>query len=415
MVHLPYQVDLTPKLLLAYENQVIKLLVEFMKKTEESKIKEHILILNKVVKGYAFLHELIEISEKCGTPSKDEMGILRTKLGELIKNLKDFKEFPKHENHIKALSQSFDMMVFLFIFPFEDYVKENFNNFDFDGNKVLKMNIPAETAFISGFKNVLKAFKDFILNDIQTNFWRGKESLSNYLSNFGKYTISAEPPKAASSGDSASAFFAEIKSLGENIRSKLVSVPKEVKSVDEKKINNLFKKKEEKNVEKIGTMTTEIEKIFYEGYQYTKLVLSKDAISPQFGFYFRNCIGVDIQFEGKIKTLTLDALSKCNITFIDLITSIDCINCSKCQIINKGTIKSINVEKSLEINIKLSTQSYDCKVTHSLSSDISITYLKPGQDPKDPENYKTYYIPYMFVSSILNDKPQTIPCEGSTD
>jgi len=113
--------------------------------------------------------------------------------------------------------------------------------------------------------------------------------------------------------------------------------------------------------------------------------------------YIYKCSGVTFQIENKLKTVTLDSCSKCNLVFDTAISSCEIVNCNSMQIQTIGICPTFTIDKTDSCLFYLSAETMDLTTfVTSKSSEMNVSF------PDENGEMKEVAIPEQFKHKLLN-------------
>ncbi|XP_045480998.1 adenylyl cyclase-associated protein 2-like [Harmonia axyridis] len=125
--------------------------------------------------------------------------------------------------------------------------------------------------------------------------------------------------------------------------------------------------------------------------------LTINEAEPDNVVYIYDCKNITVVVERKVNVIKLDSCEKISLIFRSLISGIEIIGCKDLKLHAFGTLPSINLDSSSEVNIHLTKKGLDAQVMTSQCSKISLSY------PMDDGYYKTFYIPNRLMTTVNTD------------
>jgi len=118
-----------------------------------------------------------------------------------------------------------------------------------------------------------------------------------------------------------------------------------------------------------------------------------------------NCKNCTLRLPKKVKNVSVDGCLKVNVIVDDVISSVEMVNSDRCQVQTTGKVNSFAIDKCNGVNVFLSKDSLQADIVSSKSSEMNVTIPDPNGEEGDQIEMP---IPEQFVTKIVGpNKLQT--------
>ena len=135
-----------------------------------------------------------------------------------------------------------------------------------------------------------------------------------------------------------------------------------------------------------------------------------EEVQPSYGWALIKCTDTTVVIDGKIKTVMLENCTGVKLIVNNVLSNIEIINCKKITITVKDLVPTMNVERSLGVQIYLFPTAKSVKVYTTCSQSIVLHY--PKTDATDDDEWLDIAIPETNITQIKNDSLHTEAMEG---
>jgi adenylyl cyclase-associated protein len=328
---------------------------------------------------------------------------------------KDFKD------HYVACDELVQVLQWLVIAPpmgtTGGHVKAQKEAVEFNLNRVIKKKSDADTkAWNIAMRKLMARLQDYVKEFFSMGLtWNPKGiSVADYKGGASSGSAKKAAPKKAAATKTAakaddskssgatgtSAVFAEL--------SKGLSVTKGLKKVEDKDKTKYRtdrsgkvaapKKKAAKKKRKKGAAVTKYlgGRWMIENYDDAQEVMDK-ADSKQ-NVYIAMCDDTVVEVKGKVKSVTLDALVKCQVFVDEVISTVELINCKSTTVIIKGKVPTVSCDKCQSPHIILTPEAFadppEVYTSNVSAMNIEIPGPEADSDPVDVP------VPEQFITKI---------------
>jgi hypothetical protein len=327
---------------------------------------------------------LFALQSKYSKPA--DLKILATKkqkffdAASLVKQ-KDLKAPP---NHIGIIIDSMNLFGSALL-PADDsakeFLKEIYESLPFLGNKILMMEKPLDTAWVTQFLLVCKAHYEFIAkNFAAVHTWSGTEAAGFEQAFLAGAVPVTEAPKAVATVQATP------------------TAPVKKAAPAKRASSRAFKNK---------TWT-------FENYNGENITLQgSEEVDKSFVLNFFACQNLEIRVIGKIKSVALEGCKKVVLIVDTVVADVNVMNCSAVKIFGNDQMKSVTAESTNELMVNLNHKNKDCKVITTCTRSVWIRWPKDGADDQDNDNVNWHRQPVaeIYESKIINSAIETKPTE----